>query len=784
MNYKAFWLTMSVFLFYQDLAVVATTLNRNIKLEEQEEELEDTTGKSCEKWEEYDGVQCVCTRSSGNHSRCDGETGMVCDDQGGQYQSICHFSDRMCHGLISYTKEIKSCGHCKWLMLTYSEPRVPSQSVLYRRNGESKGYDTYYNSLEGNSKIFFEKELNAWVIGIKNKTGSFVSLVQEGKAMFPQDNAGGMMVVNQTAGSTVDLQINPYFQIKCLKDIGKIRKREKRFIFTLIAVVSAVVSVTAVATSTTLKVIQAKRGCLYYPSVCKLRDEIKNTLKPEVERLKQTFLSKYGEPEKIKENVEKHIALISDINEAVTTIKELHIKSNSSLSELTIRLGSLTMDVSGVANLLSDYNEWLNGTKLQAAFSIIGLEIELAFTLATLPSIISSAASALTAGLAIFASVIAIGLAVFDIISSVQEERRIKDKLLHAKSEYVRARRNLKTAHSQMIELQMQFCVKVISYLRQFSNIGRKYHKLFSNLYNKIVSIYGRRGNCADERIYSKTNRNVLGTLLNYVKPLAKYLADNVKQLKEKIKEVKIITQFLNEIADSVKVRKKQPSKIFEELKVYGSYTSIPKPLFSNLFELLRYIAKDILPNTDCYWGHDLKLLRSGKRKQYNYLNSPICPSPEIKETVQVIESGVKNITNPCLIFRQVKGSVFRSKYLVLRFIAEHIIPTSNCYWGYNLQTIRQNPNPVELEMVKISSRLFTMLKIFSIAKLTSDTVKYARSYLCSSSLICGVNWQSFVLCSVWKDSVDPKVLDCKGMSLSVQDKYCVPPKGKFQECK
>lgn len=784
MNNKAFWLTMSVFLFYQDLAVVATTLNRNVKIEEQEEEFEDTTGKNCEKWEEYDGVQCVCSRSNGNHSRCDGETGMVCDDQGRQYESICHFSDRICQGLISYTKEIKSCGHCKWLLLTYSEPRVPSQSVLYRRNGESKGYKTYYNSLEDNSKIFFEKDLNAWVIGIKNETGSFVSLVQEGKAMFPQDNAGGMIVVNQTAGSTVDLQINPYFQIECLKDVGKIRKREKRFIFTLIAVISAVVSVAAVATSTTLKVIQAKRGCLYYPSVCRLRDEIENTLKPEVETLKKTFLSKYGEPGKIKENVEKHIALISDINEAVTTIKELHIKSNSSLSELTIRLGSLTMDVSGVANLLSDYNEWLNGTKLQAAFSIIGLKIEFAITLATLPSIIESAASALTAGIAIFASVIAIGLAIVDIVSSVREERSIKYKLLNAKSEYLRARRNLKTAHYQMIKLQKQFCEKVINYLRKFSYTGRKYHTLFSNLYNKTVSFYGRWGNCEDKRIYSETNRYVLGTLLNYVKPLAKYLADNVEQLKEKIKEVKIITQFLKEIADSVRIRKKQPSKIFEELKVYGSYTSIPKPLFSNLFELLRYIAKDILPKTDCYWGHDLKLLRSGKRRQHNYLNSPICPSPEIKETVQVIESGVKNITNSCLIFRQVKGSIFRSKYLVLRFIAEHIIPTSNCYWGYNLQTIRQNPNPVELEMVKISSRLFTVLKIFSIARITPAIVKYARSYLCSSSLICDVNWQSFLLCSVWKDSVDPKVLDCKGMSRSVRDKYCVPPQGQFQECK
>ncbi|XP_062618546.1 uncharacterized protein LOC134280134 [Saccostrea cucullata] len=783
MNNKAFWLTMSVFLFYQDLAVVATTLNRNVKIEEQEEEFE---GKSCEKWEEYDGVQCVCSRSHGNHSRCDGETGMVCDDQGGQYESICHFSDRICQGLLSYTKEIKSCGHCKWLMLTYSEPRVPSQSVLYRRNGESKGYDTYYNSLEDNSKIFFEKDLNAWVIGIKNETGSFVSLVQEEKVLFPQDNTGGMMVVNQTTGSTVDLQINPYFQIKCLKDsdVGKIRKREKRFIFSLIAIISAVVSVAAVATSTTLKVIQAKRGCLYYPSVCRLRDEIKNTLKPEVDTLKKTFFSKYGEPGKIKENVEKHIALISDINEAVTTIKELHIKSNSSLSELTIRLGSLTMDVSGVANLLSDYNEWLNGTKLQAAFSIIGLNIEFAITLATLPSIIGSAASALTAGIAIFASVIAIGLAIVDIVSSVREERRIKYKLLNAKSEYLRARRNLKTAHYQMIKLQKQFCDKVINYLRKFSYTGRKYHRLFSNLYNKIVSFYGRWGNCADKRIYSKTNRYVLGTLLNYVKPLAKYLADNVEQLKEKIKEVQIITQFLKEIANSVRIRKKQPSKIFEELKVYGSYTSIPTPLFSNLFELLRYIAKDILPKTDCYWGHDLKLLRSGKRRQYNYLNSPICPSPEIKETIQVIESGVKNITNLCLIFRQVKGNIFRSKYLVLRFIAEHIIPTSNCYWGYNLQTIRQNPNPVELEMVKISSGLFTVLKIFSIASITPAIVKNARSFLCSSSLICDVNWQSFVMCSVWKDSVDPKVLDCKGMSRSVRDKYCVPPQGQFQECK
>lgn len=503
-----------------------------------------------------------------------------------------------------------------------------------------------------------------------------------------------------------------------------------------------------------------------------------------MESLRKSFLTKYGDSNKIKENVEAIQTSILDINSALITIKKLHVQLNTSLSELTEELGSLVVDNASFADVLSEYKEWLKGMNKQAIFSIIGFEIQAVVAIATLPSIIASAASALTVGLAIVGSLVAVGLALADIISSVNEEKELKVKLTKARSEYIRARTNLQNAHASMKLMQKSFCKNIVNFLRKLSETGRKYDKLFLNLYNYIVKIYGSSGNsCEKESIFSKTNLIVLMKLrTSYIEPLLNYLAKNVKIMRKKVEEISIKIQLMKEISRSVRSGRKNPSKIFETVKIYGRQNS--HTFFSNLYELLRYISKDVLPDTDCYWGHNLALVRSGETTVKNYLNSTICLSSEIQAEVDIIKESVKKGTVPCLIYSQVRGNEFRSKYLVLRFIAEHIIPQSNCYWGFDLQTLRNNPNASEIEKSKVSSSMFTVLNIFQYSNITHAVVQKARTFMCSDSLICNPSWQSFILCALWKNVTTPAELDCMTKFSSGREEFCVPSPKQFQECK
>ncbi|XP_061174886.1 uncharacterized protein LOC133184033 [Saccostrea echinata] len=146
---------------------------------------------------------------------------MVCDDHGVQYQSKCHFALAMCQGRISIKRKVKSCGSCRWIRVSYSKPKKTPQSIYFRKNGNGTGYEAQYKSLGIGSLLFFERTLNSWVIGIKNRTGTFVSMVQEEKVPFPQDSNGAMLVVIGLKGSTAILKTDPYFTIKCIKDFSR-----------------------------------------------------------------------------------------------------------------------------------------------------------------------------------------------------------------------------------------------------------------------------------------------------------------------------------------------------------------------------------------------------------------------------------------------------------------------------------------------------------------------------------------------------------------------------------
>jgi hypothetical protein len=498
--------------------------------------------------------------------------------------------------------------------------------------------------------------------------------------------------------------------------------------------------------------------------------------------------------DKIKENIESIQTSILDLNDAIITVKQLHVNLNFSLSELNKYFnGFLVLDDVNITDVFAEYASML---KSGVANGIIGLSFEITFTVASLPSMIGTAASFASAGLAIFACIVTVAFTIVDIISSVREERRVRDELIETKYEYIRVRQKLEKAHNSMISLQKSFCKNVVEYLRRLSETGKKYekkwsetgkkdHKLFESLYNYVVRYFGTsERSCRRKNIFSSRNLWTLTTLKeSHIDPILEYFTLGVEEVKEKITEVSKKSHLLEQISKDVKSERKHPAKIFEVVKRFESLNS--KIFFPNLFDLLRHISINVLPNTGCYKEYNLALIRSGQITAKN-LNSTACTmaSSKSQDQINTIKDEVKNGTIPCLIYLKVRGDEFRSKYIVLRYIAENILPKSNCYWGFDLQAIRNNPNVGEIEKAKLSSSIFIFLdSFFQYFNITPAGILFARSHMCREAAICNSSWQSFIMCSLLKNVTTSAGLDCTTKASTEHDKYCVPPLTQFQSC-
>lgn len=710
----------------------------------------DLMGDNCEKWEEYNGIECVCARTDPKHILCDGESGMVCDNQGRQYQSYCHFALNFCQKKISYNESEASCGACKMLRLSYDEKGVPSDYVYFRRVGEDQGNSTVYVSLQDQSTLFFEERLNAWVIGIRNNSGSYASVVQPRFSAYPQDYKGKMLIVSSNATHTV-MEATSSLKLQCVSELSvQSKKPKKRFIATLmITIISVVVSVSSIATVTALTVVQHKRGCLYYPSVCTMRDEIKNHLKPQLERMNRDFWEKYGDVDKIKEAASDILTYAMDIKDGLITINDFRNQTKYLFSKLTDDLAFGSPNGQAV---LENYKLYLDSLENIEGEDLVKYILPNAG--ASIVAIVSAVTVSVSAASLAFnvagAALSVVGMIVVIVISK-KEERELRDKLYKAKSDFIKAKQQIREAEEKMVRFQKAFCRGVLVYLSKLSARGYYYNETFKNLYSKLASlnVYSE-DSCNNLNVYSSSKATVLEDLRDkYIFQLKKYVSDYVKEIESVQVNIIATRRLLEYIKKKVKIDRIRPSTLFGTINSYG--TDILKESFPNLFDLLKHISIKLVPTTDCYWGYNLRLIRLGTVTRNNFLHSALCQSSEMSDMDRFIREKIALGINPREIFERVKGFEFRNKYLLVRFIADHILPESKCYWGYDLESARKSRNERELETAKISRGLFTFMKTWT--NKSPQGVEELKNILCSVFLVCNTEWQTLLMCSAFGET-------------------------------
>ncbi|VDI25953.1 Hypothetical predicted protein [Mytilus galloprovincialis] len=703
-------------------------------------------GDQCPKWEVYDGVDCVC--ADDRTARCSDEGGMVCDNKGKQYKSPCYFSLKICQQKIGPDTNIVSCGGCKMLRLTGGKD-FPSDTTLakFERIGDDTGLTTKYRSLAGDDiQVFYSSELGAWAIGKTNETGNSVAMVQMLNGSYPEEGNPGMLIPRQT-GTSITWESDLTYRLECITE-EEHGLRQKRFIFTLIFTITVVTAVT----TTTLKVVQATKGCLYYPKVCKMRDEIKKHLLPEVTRKRNSFLSKYGKSSQIEAAASKIHDQVTDIKDKILIIKELDTAIDKNLIDLVNLYSSIKDDFSYInADILSDYNEWVKNTISAAALQVNLLPIEI---LMTLPVLVATSATTLALAASGIGAVLAVGFAIVDVVSSVKEEARVRDQLQEKKNTLIKSRNQLNSAFRSMKTFQKKFCQYVVKFLYDLSSKGKQYEPKLLSLYKFVSKTYGHsKYRCYYNHIIEKSNRNTLERLSNnYLQPIITVLSNSIDKLKLKIQEIKEANVFLEEIKNKILKKSEKPSDIFKFIKMYKP--KLTKQMYSNLFDLLKFISKSVLPNRNCYWGHDLNLIRKGVTTVHNYIKSSICDSQEIEYLTNEIRNGVKTNIPVCRIARQVTGTIFRSRFTVIRYIADHILPNKDCYWGYDLSSIRGTSDEVrgtpdvnEINNAKIDAAFITTMKNLKTSNVPMSLIK---PILKGQFGILTSKWQTFILYHIW----------------------------------
>ena len=509
------------------------------------------------------------------------------------------------------------------------------------------------------------------------------------------------------------------------------------------------------------------------------RDRIKDHLKPEVTRLRNRFVSTYGDPGKFKEVADKIHDQTLDVRDKITTVKELHTQLKLYLSELTGVAGSIQDEFPDIKNTLVNYYGWVKNLNKVAAINILMLQFEVALTL---PGLLAASVGSFALAAAGIGALFAVGFAVVDVISSVKEEKKVRDELKDTEAKYLKAKSDLESAFANIRQFQTKFCSSVLAFYRDLSKKGRTYHSTFQSLYTFVSDVYGKSVSDCTTR-YSRSNLATLSKLSDQkLQPLINFLEKDIDKLHRKIAEVKETNAFLSQIISMVKTNLQSPSTIFRAVKLIKP--KFMSNTFSTLWELLVFIAEQVLPRRSCFWGHNLSEIRAGTITKFNYTQASICNSTEMKTDIEKIQLGVSKGFAPCKIFRLVEGPVFKSRYNVIKFLADHVLERASCYWGYDLAKVRSKQLDVrEVDTALVNPGLFQTIDYFRASIIGTGEISTARNILCQVHAVCTSSWQTFILCHTWKGHDVVNFLGCSLTANSETSSVCVPGKQHFETC-
>lgn len=439
---------------------------------------------------------------------------------------------------------------------------------------------------------------------------------------------------------------------------------------------------------------------------------------------------------KLRDVVHKCFQNLMTLKDKMVELKKLEDEFNNLSERIGDKLEYLSPEIAQSFDT-SFHDKWLKALESQQTWGIIGL-IYVQMPLEML-SVIGATASKGAIAFAALGAALSVAAAATTIILSYKNEISQRDELRKVKRDLVEAKEKLTDALGNVKSFQKEFYKSVIYPMKKFTHHMRNYDNIFYNLYSYLKTVYGSSlSETVSESTYAKVTSNSIQVLSSRkLTFLLSYLSYKIKDLEQKIKSFKSTDNLINLIERSV-LEQLYPEDILQVAqRVLKDYADKMVP---DEYRLLRFISDKVLMTRNCYWGYNLNDIRNGILTSSNYKSVPLCNSPELIKIEESVQQYTAQNLSPHQIVLRVRHKRFISKYQKLKFLADFILPSKPCYWGYNLNLIRQNKiSEPELNEANPTQPSFTSMKT-----LADDVLPDA---MCKVVKICNSEWQTYVQC-------------------------------------
>ncbi|XP_058872251.1 uncharacterized protein LOC117968031 isoform X1 [Acipenser ruthenus] len=554
----------------------------------------------CRDWEVQNGRICMCKTPE----ECGFSGPAVCDIDGQHYPNYCAFAAVTCQERIPRTRTLGSCGKCSRLKLTHGEGadgEHPKYGLLsFEPTVETSGNRTIFQSLSMYKNTFvlqYDLQMHRWIIGQLSENGHiYLAAFSFSNASWPQDSLSGWWIVERSENGTEIWKEDVYLQLHCFTENAPVV--QPRFFWFIIAAI--VVSLITTTTSVVLHTVQKQKGCLWYPSVCTLKEEVKK-LRTDAETKVNTIANIIGDPIELKaeilliyqknSNIHSYLRKISELTKAlslnrdfINQLQSLPPSISEDIHRINVYLKAFTSDLeSRLGQALINFN-------LQTVFSSYEF-----FTV-----MLSTTISTSTAVLAGVGAVVAVAVFIVDIVHSIEKERQVRDDLEKAKSNLSDYLSRLKEAEDQLKEFSKRVCQTDIDYLSTVLKVlseklpaDPKYKEIKQWDEQIKSTFFINKDTCQHSRV-SLSNLKLLQSI--QIK-LLEFLQVKAQELQKAIETTEQIKLLHERILEAVK-------KQYSVAKI----VSVHSELATQKSALI--LLAELLPEAICYWGHDLENIR------------------------------------------------------------------------------------------------------------------------------------------------------------------------------
>ncbi|XP_021374440.1 uncharacterized protein LOC110463862 isoform X2 [Mizuhopecten yessoensis] len=614
--------------------------------------------------------------------------------------------------------------------------------------GKAALYQAYYNNGTVSMELFFVNTLRSWVIGRHGKEIQ-IAMHLESNSRDPQENTDGIhILVGSSELSGLQWELDPDLQFRC--ETERNTSRNKRAFWLISLGITALV--TTVTTTVTQGVAQQK-GCLFYPSVCEMIDEITGSLSPKSKKLRS----------ELKREMEEigWTNLSSQLESTQTNYRRLIFLMNK-LNKMTDISNFTELSEFYPNTFLTHYQEWLQDTSIAYVMGLFesGFEFLILFNL--MVSTVTQTTAMILSGL-----VFVLGIVTSEsvLLNQITEERNVRDKLRQNKISLEHAIDVMEKNKRQIELFKLKYIEQIVNPLQ---SLVAPFQKEFPSLHLYLQNLNNTKN------IKYRYTRDIN----SHLQKLISFIERDLERADSIIRQYELFNATLNVLKNDI-ADKKQPINIITKIHDIYHNTSLPT-IFNSTFDLLQYIAVNLTTNvSSCYWGIRMDLIRSGVLGRNTYTSVPLCWSPELGEHERTIRTNVIQTIAPCRIFRQLEGEIFNSMSKLIKFIADFILPNKDCYWGYDLVYIRNASRPLPvLESMQLHYKTFLYIDVAMHFNVSTSKV---FQEMCESYGICKQMWQKFVFCSVRPVPgnnihicVEEVASDCRNMtSVYVKDSSC-----------